>query len=153
MEAIERSDKLYDAGDFRGAVEVLTDAIGVLPTEPALYAERGFIYRSKKGWRKAIADFDIALSHQPDAPTTLFMRGTCRATIGEFDGAIEDLQRCLVLQPNSADAYWELGTIYTFKNRDLAAAIASYEKAFELDPEGHPGLPQEISELRAKLAK
>jgi tetratricopeptide (TPR) repeat protein len=141
---------LEEEGDLDAAIAVLTDAIDRLPTEPWLTARRGRLFRIRKEWRKAISDFDAALAIKPDAPTTLFFRGTCRAELGDFDGAIADLERCIQIQPRAADAYWEIAAIHDFRG-SLGAAISSYRKAFELDPERYPGLKELLAELERKI--
>ena len=148
--AVAEADRLEEAGDLRGAASVLTAAIEREPDEAWLYARRGYVYRLGKGWRRAIADLDFALRLQPDTPTPIFWRGTCRATIGDFDGAITDFARVIELQPDSPDAHWETGVIHVHRG-DLAQAIRSYRMAYMLDPVGHDGLAQEIKSLEAQL--
>jgi tetratricopeptide (TPR) repeat protein len=149
-ELVTLSDELEESGDLEGALAALTRAIAKASDDPWPFARRGRIYRIRKQWRKAIADFDSALALKFDSPTTLFMRGTCRATIGDFDGAIVDLERCIQFQPSSADAYWNLGTIHSFRN-NVPEAIVSYSNALKLAPERYPGLVEEIAELKRLL--
>lgn len=49
------------------------------------------------------------------------------------DRAIESLKKCLVLEPNNAAVYNELGRNY-LKLRDYKASYDSFEKAFQIDP-------------------
>ena len=148
--AVSRSDQLEEDGDLDGAIAVLGDAIRQDSTDPLLAALRGRLFRIRKEWRKAIADFDTALAMKPDAPTTLFFRGTCRAEVGDFEGAIADLENVIRLEPESADAYWELGIIHRFR-RDLDRAIAAYKKAFALDPNRYAGLEEMVTGLEREI--
>lgn len=143
--SVSRADQLEESGDLESAIAVLTDGIREDPADPSLFARRGRLFKLRKQWRAAIADFDTALGMKPDAATTLFFRGQCRATIADFDGAITDFERCIRIQPASADAHWEIGVIHGFRG-DLARAIAAYRTAFELDPT-YAGLPDVIAEL------
>jgi tetratricopeptide (TPR) repeat protein len=101
-------------------------------------------------WKSAIVDFDVALALQPDAPSTLFLRGNSYARLGDFESAVRDLEACTGLQPNAADAYWELGVIHAFR-RHLALAIASYETALAIAPAEYPGLAEELVTLKSEL--
>ncbi len=71
--------------------------------------------------------------------------------LGELDRAVTDLEECVRLQPDAADAYWQLGTIHSFRG-DLERTIATYEKAFALNPSEYSGLEEELVTLRKRQA-
>lgn len=50
------------------------------------------------------------------------------------DKAIQELEKCLKLEPNNAAVYNELGRNY-LKLRDYKASYDSFEKAFQIDPQ------------------
>jgi len=52
----------------------------------------------------------------------------------DFDRALENLNRCLVIRPNSAEAYTEMASV-VFAQMDLERAMELDEKAIALDPE------------------
>lgn len=60
-------------------------------------------------------------------------RGLCYYDLVEYDNAIEDFKQAIILDPDEAIPYYNLGVIY--KNRsDLKTSLVFFEKAIDLDP-------------------
>jgi TolA-binding protein len=65
--------------------------------------------RARTDCSRAEEDFNVALTHSPDAALLeriLYGRGACRAKMGKASGAAEDLQHYLERFPSGAHATW-----------------------------------------------
>jgi len=69
----------------------------------------------------------------PKHPWTHVRQGTLAYLSGDFEGAIEDLNRAIELNPEYARAYAERGEVKCRKG-DLQEAVKDLEKAIRLDP-------------------
>jgi tetratricopeptide (TPR) repeat protein len=54
--------------------------------------------------------------------------------VGDVDGAIAALQQAVELDPDRADAHYELGVLYYTEKDDLERAVDEIEAAIGLDP-------------------
>ena len=70
----------------------------------------------------------------PKSATAYYSRSLVYCELGDYDHALEDVNRAVELAPDSADAYVQRGTVYSRKTNEKSA-LADYEKAIELDPE------------------
>ena len=76
----------------------------------------------------------LALSIDPNDPETLAMVGRGRAYMsGDFDAAIEMVDRAVALNPNSASVWDNRSWVYQYAGR-AQEAIQSFERAIRLSP-------------------
>jgi adenylate cyclase len=76
----------------------------------------------------------LALSIDPNDPETLAMVGRGRAYLsGDFDAAIEMVDRAVALNPNSASVWDNRSWVYQYAGR-AEEAIQSFERAIRLSP-------------------
>ena len=76
----------------------------------------------------------LALSIDPNDPETLAMVGRGRAYMsGDFDAAIEMVDRAVALNPNSASVWDNRSWVYQYAGR-AEEAIQSFERAIRLSP-------------------
>ncbi|GEM_PF-3110540 len=61
------------------------------------------------GLREAIGLFDRALAIRPDYTEALLSRGIAKHQLGDAQGATDDLERAVALDPTSSDAWYHLG--------------------------------------------
>src|SRR5258705_8620399 len=94
-------------------------ACGANPTAPfktshvdALYS-RGLTYSNKGLWDRAIQDFDLAITLNPNYSDALNNRGLAYIGKGQYDRAIQNFDQVLKLDPKDADA---------IRNRAMAIA-------------------------------
>ena len=64
-----RGGKLVYLGEYRQAVEVLTQAIELEPDDADIYINRGAAYAALAEYELAIADYDQAIELEPDNVT------------------------------------------------------------------------------------
>ena len=63
-----------------------------------------------------------------------YLNGRRRAESQDHQGAIEEFEKALEVNPHNASAHFELGVLYENYLKDYAAAIYHYEKFRELSP-------------------
>jgi tetratricopeptide (TPR) repeat protein len=89
--------------------------------------------------REAEADFNAALSFNPQDPDLLIDRAQAHADAKEFGRAIEDLDRALSVAPKRAEALIFRASAERQTNL-LDRALADVEAALALTPDAVPGL-------------
>jgi len=63
-----------------------------------------------------------------------YLNGRRRAESQDHQGAIEEFEKALEVNPHNASAHFELGVLYENFLKDYAAAICHYEKFRQLSP-------------------
>jgi hypothetical protein len=104
-------------GDRQETTAALDRAIQINPLNADLYTIRGNA-RIKSAWyedrdipndRKMLADFDRAISLNPQDTISLFLRTKLKEVNKDYTGALADLDRLVALQPNSSAVYYYRG--------------------------------------------
>jgi tetratricopeptide (TPR) repeat protein len=108
---------------------------------------RGTLHFDARRTQEAIDSLSRAIRCYEKDPTNLgsrlphalayFRRGFCRLESGQFDGAYDDLNRSLLIQPyDSARGYdrYLLRGIISFMRDDLNNALADFQMALDLNP-------------------
>jgi tetratricopeptide (TPR) repeat protein/S1-C subfamily serine protease len=85
----------------------------------------------------AIADYDKAISLNPNYADAYNNRGNTRKALGDKQGAIADYDKAISLNPNYTDAYNNRGGTRAALG-DKQGAIADYDKAISLNPNFAP---------------
>ena len=99
-ELVHRAIDLSDAEDFAGALNLLTRAITVDPTNAQAYFERGMVLLNLDQDANAVADFDRALAIDPEFPGARDWRSKALASLGDHQSAAEDLLKDLQSHPD-----------------------------------------------------
>ena len=100
------------------------------------HVTRGSSYQETGEMALALADFNTALSLDPDNTDAFYNRGFWHAENGDHLRAIADFDRSSRLSPDEADVYNERGLSWAALG-DHDRAFADYEKALSLDPGYH----------------
>lgn len=120
-------------GQFAEAEEALSEAIEALPSNPALWSNRGNVRASQNKLDAALSDFDRAIEIAPDLPDAYLNRGTVYEALGRWDDALADYNRVLEMAPEEAAAYNNRGNAKAGLGR-WKEALADYAKARDLTP-------------------
>jgi len=115
--------------------EAITDFTRTLEVDPNYfyaYTNRGFALLQSDNPQAAEADFNASLRLSADQPFVYNLRGQARLAQENVDGAIADQQRVVQLRPQDASSHSDLGFTYFF-TEDFAQALASFDKAVQLD--------------------
>jgi tetratricopeptide (TPR) repeat protein len=74
-------------------------------------------------YEKSLADYQKAISLDPNLPWAYRGIGIIYQQKGQFDGAIEQYTKAISLDPNFAEAYFSRGLIYQIKGDKRKAQI------------------------------
>ncbi|TRU72406.1 MAG: tetratricopeptide repeat protein [Microcystis viridis Mv_BB_P_19951000_S69] len=123
---------LQDVKQYDRALEAINRAIEIAPRS-GWYSNRGNIYKDQKKWDLALADYNKALTLNPNNPRAYMARADVYEERKEWDLALADYNRAIEIDANFAAAYGSRGVFYqTRKQWDLA--LADYNKAITIDP-------------------
>lgn len=124
--------------DLTQAIEHCTRAIGSRVFKghnlSPLYYNRAWAYDELGNPDLAMADYDAAITIQPDYLRAYVARGYLHMTQGDKEAAIADFSRVLSADPDVFSARFNRGLAYEQSGR-LDEARADYEKALELRPD------------------
>jgi tetratricopeptide (TPR) repeat protein len=101
---------------------------------PIAYNSRGLAFADKGQIDKAIEDYTVAISLQPNDPDAYVNRGIALSKKGQIDQAIENYKVAISLEPDSAKGYLNRGV--AFSNKGLYdQGIEDFTAAISLKPD------------------
>ena len=103
-----------------------------------LYTQRAEVYRLKKDWDTAEADFEIAVKINPGDNYVYLNRAELYRESGKTDLAISEATRSINIDPTFPAAYTIRGLAYQ-KLGDLAKARENFNKALSMPKKGSDG--------------
>ena len=130
---------LLDEGEVEKAEREMHLAIAARPQEADHRYALGYFYQELERWPEAFAQFERIAREFPAEAETQFQIGKTAALSGQrIEDGIRALQRYLQYKPKPGEArhawaHYRLGQLHE-RQRDRAAAQASYEAALRLDP-------------------
>jgi tetratricopeptide (TPR) repeat protein len=120
---------------FEAAIADYTQALQLDPYHNKAVEWRGFNKALIGDHLGAYLDFNRARDLDPKNPWVYFSRAKALCNLGDLQRARKDLLTTLQLQPKHIEAQAELGFLLVAIG-DNDAALASFDKAFEIDPKG-----------------
>jgi tetratricopeptide (TPR) repeat protein len=106
---VNRSDIRLRMGDFQGAITDCEEAIAIEPRLAEAHLNRGAGLVGLQFYDRAIAALDLAIELGPQkAEIAYFNRGLARGGQGDIQGAYQDFQKALELNPKFQPAIREL---------------------------------------------
>lgn len=166
-EAFAKGQQLLAAGDIAGAVSQFSQAVEFDPSFAQGYLERGRGLRKLGQDRLAVKSLSRALSVADDAvlrAVIYYERGAANYDVGEYQKALDDLDRAAEFRPGSADVAYQRGrTLVKLAAQEYAAgiatagatigrAIAAFDRAIDIRPEFADALADR-GEARAGLGE
>ncbi len=146
-----RGNAYRDKGKLDKAIQDYDKTIELDPDCTDAYNGRGNSYLMKGELDFAISDYNKAIDLTPNDPLPYNNRGNVNLRKGElkqsiqadngigyssnnyFDSAIKDYKKAIELDPDYANAYCNLGTVYR-EIGEFEKAIEKLTKSIELDP-------------------
>src|SRR5262249_18718689 len=116
--------------DLDGAVVAFQEAIRLQPDFAYAHNNLGHTLMKKQDWDGAIACFRAARRFDPAIPNHTTIIGAFRSK-GEEGGLLADAREQLRLNPDDADAYYELGIALRRKG-DADGAVAAWRDALRV---------------------
>lgn len=106
-----------------------------LKKEAKAYFDQGIsCINDKQDWDLAMAEFDKALSIDPDYAEAYVARGNCWYFAGDHEQAMSDYSRAIKVNPNFYGAYSRRASLLSERG-DLDGSISDMTKVIELNPE------------------
>lgn len=154
--ANKEAQALIDAGDFDGAIALLTEQITKNPKAWHSYYQRGLASLRKvqkaqaqtskenatnvagnKDLDAAVTDLNKALELAPADPDALIARGEAREEMGQYDQAVEDYTAVLSKNPKNEKALKNRARAYSKSGQDEKAK-ADRGAAAKVNPKKSP---------------
>lgn len=114
-----------------------------------LLVSRGMRELAGNAPQEALDDIEAALVLDPDAPDAYLRRGLARSELGDYPGALADIQETLRREPRHFPAWQTLSRLAEARE-DFAGAIAAWKKVLELSPKTPDGAAR-LETLTRKL--
>ena len=83
---------------------------------------------------EAITHIEKAILLDDQRDTYFFEQGALLERVGQYEGAIESMQRALELNPKHSNAHNFIGYMYATEGRDLDKAVYHLEQALSIQP-------------------
>lgn len=99
--------------------------------------------------QEAVADFDAVLALEPEMTEAYDRRAIARFEVGDYQGAISDVEATLQREPRHFAALQGLSRIAEARG-DLKGALLAWQKALDLDPKTAGGQTR-LRELTRKV--
>jgi Tfp pilus assembly protein PilF len=129
-ELATRANSLLAAGDAKGAVRVLEEALRLKPEDEDLHYNLGIAYARSGDITNAEHQYREALRLLPDYPEVHNNLGNLLLRAGRLGEAEEQFTEAIKLMPELSNAHNNLGTVRQRQNR-MPEAITCFRKAVE----------------------
>ena len=135
-------ERLYIEAAYAGSIEnnsekklrLLEELLRKYPQEKQVHYEIGFFSESRKKYPEALAEYEIALSLDPNFGVVLNQAGYVYAELGDFEKAIRCFERYAAINPGQANPIDSIAELY-FRMGDFDKARAKYREALEIRPD------------------
>jgi len=130
-------------GNLQRAMEDFNATLALVKDNPYAYLARGIIKAKQGDTDGALKDVQLALQLDSTAPLAvaanvdlgiIYVQRGMNTPNYDYADAIESYQRALALDPNSEEAYYNLGVAH-LRTRHFDDAIQDFTKAIQLNPE------------------
>ena len=123
----------FRQGKLTAAQLALEKAIAAAPNDAFSLTTLGAVMIEQNRIQDSIGYLERASEVAPDDPITLNYLGVASSQLGQFGKAEQSLRRAITVNPDYAEAHFNLAVIYaTAKPPSIALAKRHYEKALEL---------------------
>lgn len=123
----------YRLGNNTEAERLLRRSLQIKPDNPTAWLNLGIIYLERDEPMRSLAAIAQAVVHDPDDPVARNYLGVAAGRNQWFDAAESELRRAVELQPDYADAHFNLA-VFCLERDPPAVELARrhYEKAIDL---------------------
>jgi tetratricopeptide (TPR) repeat protein len=101
----------------------------------ATFVNRGIIHLHRGNNDRALADFDDAISLEPELAEGYTNRAAALIELRDYRGALEAVSRSLALSPLQPEKAYYISGVAHEELGDVAAAYRDYRRAAEIAPE------------------
>lgn len=126
--------RLFVAGQYQAAIDVLTAAIFLQPDNPMAYYHRGIAYQRLKAYDQALSDFTVVIEKGEPIDFAYLNRGAIRVKLGFMKEAESDFDAALKINPSRPDTYFNRALLFLKTNRG-EEAIENITKGIGFNPQ------------------
>ena len=110
-ETHQQAHETLKSGKIEEAIVLYSKALEQNPESVNIISDRGVAYLHLKDKKACFADLDLAVKMQPNYSFRYACRAFARNNFGDINGAIEDYQKAIELDPDDAVAHNNLGML------------------------------------------
>ena len=121
-----------EMGLYENALNSIDQALNMDSTDLVNLERKANILYEMGNAKSAIDVYTQVLNTQPEYAFGYYRRGWFKELTGDFDGAIEDLSMCVVLDPEESYAFETRGDIYLRQGKKELAE-ADFQKVIEIE--------------------
>lgn len=122
-------------GHYTRALDLLNQAIYLVPDNGELYHNRGMVYTRMEEYDRALSDFSRAIALSPH-PGSFEQRGYVYKQIGDTEAARLDWEQVIEMDPSSTMALANLGYLLSQEGdiESCKRALALLDRSIESEP-------------------
>ncbi len=117
------------------AIEHFSKALELGFQEDQVYLSLGHLYANSMQYSLAEMNYTKSIEQNPDSASTFFSRGTIRYFLQDYDGALDDFNHTLELNPKSIGALTNRALYVYDVSGEFDLAIADIRKVMEINEE------------------
>jgi protein O-GlcNAc transferase len=134
-ERFAKAHEFLKAQKLDEALKEFDEAAKLSPKTPVIYYWLGIVYFSKKDPENAIVNFKKVLDLEPKNYHAIGMIGKILSfDKNKLDEAIDQLNAALAINPDFAEAHFDLGRIYALKG-DMTRSMAEFGVILRNEPQ------------------
>ncbi len=117
---------------WKNTISITTDVVNKYPV-PLMWVNRGYEYRQRKEYDKALSDYNNAIKTDSTYALAFHNRGALYFFTNRDSLAILDFNKALKLDPKNAETWSNRGSALA-RSGHYAEAIGDFNKAIQLNP-------------------
>jgi len=121
----------HQLSNYALAIELISKAIEINPTNAIFYSNRGNSYRAIKQFENAIKNYERAIELNPDYADAHYNLGLCNQVFGKIADAVSGYKCAIAINPAHMDAYYNLGLAHQ-ELKQSKDAIVCYTKVISI---------------------
>lgn len=137
----------------RQKLDVLLKATQATPDDAQIWTQLGHLYFDVGEPEKAIDAYVKSLELDSDRPEVWIDLGVMYRRAGDPKKAIQSFEKALSLNQRHEVALYNLGVVQMHDLKDAKAALASWERLVEINPQAKTPSGQLVKSLLAQLKK
>tara|TARA_R110002072_G_scaffold282761_1_gene445823 strand:+ start:49395 stop:49997 length:603 start_codon:yes stop_codon:yes gene_type:complete len=107
----EKAEKALKEGKLEKAIELYTAALAEHPNHVDIISDRGVAYLNLNKKAACFTDLNLAITLQPNYAYRYACRAFAKKNFGDLNGAVEDYEKAIELEPNDEIAHNNLGLL------------------------------------------
>ena len=116
-----------EKGNYRKAIDILTTALNIAPSDPVLFISRSHAYSLLEDYDSAFSDLNQAIRINPEDNSPVIFKGILCLEIREYESAIACFNQALRMEPSKFDCTFIAEQL--FKAEKYQDAVRFYEVA------------------------